>query len=128
MNKKTKLELAVMKWMGLRSGVTLDSRNIEWDDFFETELVIRKMTDKEILEIDFYDLCGCAALWMTDKDKIPLTPVALVYYREYQAQMTQGKKTEITSILHVVGYRASSGMVVKLIVPENGTPSISLEN
>jgi len=48
MNKKTKLELAVMEWMGLRSGVTLDSRNIEWDDFFETELVIRKMTDKEI--------------------------------------------------------------------------------
>ena len=28
------------------------------------------MTDKEILEIDFYDLCGCAALWMSDEDKI----------------------------------------------------------
>jgi hypothetical protein len=34
-----------------------------------------KMTDKEILEIDFYDLCGCAALWMTDEDKIK-------YYKE----------------------------------------------
>lgn len=33
------------------------------------------MTDQEILEIDFYDLCGCAALWMSDEDKIK-------YYRE----------------------------------------------
>ena len=33
------------------------------------------MTDQEILEIDFYDLCGCAALWMTDQEKID-------YYRE----------------------------------------------
>ena len=31
--------------------------------------------DQEILEIDFYDLCGCAALWMSDEDKIK-------YYRE----------------------------------------------
>lgn len=28
------------------------------------------MTDSEILQIDFYDLCGCDALWMTDNDKI----------------------------------------------------------
>lgn len=28
------------------------------------------MTDEEILQIDFYDLCGCSAIWMTDEDKI----------------------------------------------------------
>lgn len=28
------------------------------------------MTDDEILEIDFYDLCGCAALWMSSDEKI----------------------------------------------------------
>mgnify|MGYP001370446395 CR=1 FL=1 len=28
------------------------------------------MTDQEILEIDFYDLCGNAAIWMSDEDKI----------------------------------------------------------
>lgn len=33
------------------------------------------MTDKEILQIDFYDLCGIGALWMTDQEKID-------YYRE----------------------------------------------
>jgi hypothetical protein len=33
------------------------------------------MTEQEVLEIDFYDLCGCSALWMTDEDKIK-------YYRE----------------------------------------------
>lgn len=40
------------------------------------------MTDKEILEIDFYDLCGCAALWMSDEDKIK-------YYRECMNQNPQ---------------------------------------
>lgn len=28
------------------------------------------MTDEEILKIDFYDLCGIGALWMSDQDKI----------------------------------------------------------
>lgn len=28
------------------------------------------MTDEEILQIDFYDLCGCSALWMDDGEKI----------------------------------------------------------
>jgi len=28
------------------------------------------MTNEEILQIDFYDLCGIGALWMTDDDKI----------------------------------------------------------
>lgn len=28
------------------------------------------MTDREILKIDFYDLCGIGALWMSDEDKI----------------------------------------------------------
>ena len=28
------------------------------------------MTDQEILQVDFYDLCGCGALWMTDEEKI----------------------------------------------------------
>jgi hypothetical protein len=29
-----------------------------------------KMTNEEILQVDFYDLCGIGALWMTDDDKI----------------------------------------------------------
>ena len=33
------------------------------------------MTDEQILQIDFYDLCGCAALCMSDEEKIK-------YYRE----------------------------------------------
>ena len=33
------------------------------------------MTDEQILQIDFYDLCGCGTLWMTDEEKIK-------YYRE----------------------------------------------
>ena len=28
------------------------------------------MTDKEILEMDFYDFCGCASVFMTALDKI----------------------------------------------------------
>lgn len=28
------------------------------------------MKDEEILKVDFYDLCGCGALWMTDNEKI----------------------------------------------------------
>lgn len=28
------------------------------------------MKAEEKLQIDFYDLCGCGALWMTDEDKI----------------------------------------------------------
>ncbi len=33
------------------------------------------MTDEEIVKIDFYDLCGSWAIFMTDADKIK-------YYRE----------------------------------------------
>lgn len=28
------------------------------------------MTDEEILEIDFYDICGIGSVWMSDEDKI----------------------------------------------------------
>lgn len=28
------------------------------------------MEDKEILEVDFYDLCGIGSIWMNDEDKI----------------------------------------------------------
>lgn len=28
------------------------------------------MTNKEILKMDFYDLCGTASVFMTDQDKI----------------------------------------------------------
>jgi len=28
------------------------------------------LTDKEILEVDFYDLCGMNEIFMTDEDKI----------------------------------------------------------
>ena len=28
------------------------------------------MSDEEILEHDFYDLCGCAAVFMTDQEKV----------------------------------------------------------
>lgn len=28
------------------------------------------MTDQEILQVDFYDLCGIGSLWMTDEEKI----------------------------------------------------------
>jgi hypothetical protein len=42
---------------------------------FVAEITAHQLTDEEILQIDFYDLCGCAALWMSDEDKIK-------YYRE----------------------------------------------
>ena len=42
------------------------------------------MTDKEILNIDFYDLCGCGALWMTDDDKIK-------YWREFIQKSNETK-------------------------------------
>lgn len=46
------------------------------------------MTDQEILQIDFYDLCGCAALWMTDEEKIK-------YVREvFNITPTQVEKRE----------------------------------
>jgi hypothetical protein len=44
------------------------------------------MTDKEILEIDFYDLCGCAALFMSDEDKIK-------YYKECMNTPLRNKRT-----------------------------------
>lgn len=44
------------------------------------------MPDQEILEIDFYDLCGCAALWMSDEDKIK-------YYRECMNTPLRNKRT-----------------------------------
>jgi hypothetical protein len=28
------------------------------------------MTNEGILELDFYDLCGCSSIWMTDEEKI----------------------------------------------------------
>ena len=28
------------------------------------------MSDEQILQIDFYDFCGCSALWMTDENEI----------------------------------------------------------
>jgi hypothetical protein len=28
------------------------------------------MSDEQILQLDFYDFCGCWSLWMTDADKI----------------------------------------------------------
>ena len=44
------------------------------------------MTDKEILEIDFYDLCGCAAAFMSDEDKIK-------YYKECMNTPLRNKRT-----------------------------------
>ena len=42
------------------------------------------MSDKDILEIDFYDLCGCAALWMSDEEKVK-------YHRECMNKKTTTK-------------------------------------
>lgn len=41
------------------------------------------MTDEEILKVDFYDLCGSGALWMSDEEKIK-------YYR----RVVENKKDE----------------------------------
>lgn len=37
------------------------------------------MTDNDILELDFYDFCGSAAVFMTDKDKIE-------WWREHESK------------------------------------------
>jgi hypothetical protein len=30
----------------------------------------KKMTEKEILEMDFYDICGVSSMFMSNEDKI----------------------------------------------------------
>jgi len=62
---------------------------------------------------------------LADKAGRPLVPVALIYYRQNNATLTQGGQTT-KAITHVVGYRASNGNVVSLRIPENGIPTISV--
>lgn len=38
-----------------------------------------KMTDTDILKIDFYDICGIASIFMSDQDKIN-------YWKEFTNQ------------------------------------------
>ena len=44
------------------------------------------MTDKQILELDFYDFCGCASVFMTDEDKIKWYREAIENAKEYDKQ------------------------------------------
>jgi hypothetical protein len=62
---------------------------------------------------------------VSDKNGRPLTPVALIYYRQCHASINTGGEIAPVEVIHVVGYRASTGSVVKLMIPENGIPSIS---
>ena len=64
---------------------------------------------------------------LTGKDGQPLVPVAMVYYRQCHAQINAGSgEAKPLEVTHVCGYRASNDSVVKLIVPEDGVPSISI--
>lgn len=46
------------------------------------------MSDKEILKIDFYDLCGSHSIWMTDEDKINYWRV-VIENKKYEKKMSK---------------------------------------